>query len=45
VLGLAVIESDVTPELAVAAIESVQVLGAFVAAPAIRQALADRIHS
>lgn len=45
VLGLAVIEDDVTPELATAAIASIQVLGAFVAAPAIRQALADRIHT
>ena len=45
VLGLAVIEDDVDPELARAAIASVQVLGALVAAPAIRDALADRIHS
>ncbi|SFB88689.1 CopG family transcriptional regulator [Massilia yuzhufengensis] len=45
VLGLAVIEDDVTPELASAAIESVQVLGAFLASPAVRQALADRIHT
>jgi Arc/MetJ-type ribon-helix-helix transcriptional regulator len=45
VLGLAVIEDDVTPELAVAAIASVQVLGAFIAAPATKQALADRIHT
>jgi Arc/MetJ-type ribon-helix-helix transcriptional regulator len=45
VLGLAVIEDDVSPELASSAIASVQVLGAFVAAPATRQALADRIHS
>ncbi len=45
VLGLAVIENEVTPELAVAAIESVQVLGAFIASPAVRQALADRINS
>lgn len=45
VLGLAVIEDDVTPELADRAIASVQVLGAFIAAPATRQVLADRIHS
>ena len=45
VLGLAVIEDDVTPELADQAIASVQVLGAFIAAPATRQVLADRIHS
>jgi Arc/MetJ-type ribon-helix-helix transcriptional regulator len=45
VLGLAVIEDDVTAELAGAAIASVQVLGAFIASPAVRQALADRIHT
>ncbi|NNG23470.1 CopG family transcriptional regulator [Telluria aromaticivorans] len=45
VLGLAVIEDDVTPELADQAIASVQVLGAFIAAPATRQVLADRIHT
>lgn len=45
VLGLAVIEDDVDPELARQAIASVQVLGAFIAAPATRQALADRIHT
>lgn len=45
VLGLAVIEDDVSPELALAAIASVQVLGAFLAAPATKQALAERIHT
>ena len=45
VLGLAVIEDEVTPELADRAIASVQVLGAFIAAPATRQVLADRIHT
>jgi Arc/MetJ-type ribon-helix-helix transcriptional regulator len=45
VLGLAVIEDDVTPELADQAIASVQVLGAFIAAPATRQVLADRLLS
>lgn len=45
VLGLAVIDDDVPAELAVQAIASVQVLGAFVAAPAVRQALAGRIHT
>ncbi|MGH8852747.1 MAG: CopG family transcriptional regulator [Telluria sp.] len=45
VLGLAVIEDDVSPKLADAAIASIQVLGAFLASPAVRQALADRIHS
>lgn len=44
VLGLAVIEDDVPPELARSAIASLQVLGAFIASPAVRQALADRIH-
>ena len=42
VLGLASIASDVTPELARAAIASVQVLGAFHASPAVKAALADR---
>ena len=45
VLGLAVIEDDVPPELAAAASASIQVLGAFIASPAVRQALADRIHT
>ena len=45
VLGLAVIEDDVMPDLADQAIASVQVLGAFIAAPATRQVLADRIHT
>lgn len=44
VVGLARIANDVTPELALAAIESVTVLGAFQASPAVRQALAGRIH-
>lgn len=44
VVGLARIADDVTPELARAAIESVNVLGAFQASPAVRRALADRIH-
>ena len=44
VVGLARIAPDVTPELARAAIESVTVLGAFQASPAVRRALADRIH-
>jgi Arc/MetJ-type ribon-helix-helix transcriptional regulator len=41
-IGLATIASDVTPELARAAIASVQVLGAFQASPAVKAALADR---
>ena len=44
VVGLARIADDVTPELARAAIESVTVLGAFQASPAVRRALADRIR-
>jgi Arc/MetJ-type ribon-helix-helix transcriptional regulator len=42
VLGLATIAADVTPELARAAIASVEVLGAFQASPAVKAALADR---
>jgi Arc/MetJ-type ribon-helix-helix transcriptional regulator len=45
VLGLAVIEDDVPAELASAAIATIQVLGAFIASPAVRQVLADRIHT
>ena len=44
VLGLASIATDVTPELALATIESVSVLGAFHASPAVKTALADRIR-
>jgi len=44
VVGLARIDADVTPELAQAAIESVTVLGAFQASPAVRKALADRMR-
>jgi len=44
VVGLARLADDVTPELASAAIESVSVLGAFHAPPAVRRALADRIR-
>lgn len=42
VLGLASIADDVTPELALATITSVEVLGAFRASPAIKAALAAR---
>ena len=42
VLGLASIAADVTPELARAAIASVEVLGAFQASAAVKAALADR---
>lgn len=44
VLGLARIADDVPPELALATIESIVVLGAFQASAAVRRALADRIH-
>jgi Arc/MetJ-type ribon-helix-helix transcriptional regulator len=43
VLGLATIASDVTPELALATINSVMVLGALHATPAVKAVLADRI--
>jgi Arc/MetJ-type ribon-helix-helix transcriptional regulator len=43
VVGLARIAGDVSPELALAAIESVSVLGALHAPPAVRQALASRM--
>jgi Arc/MetJ-type ribon-helix-helix transcriptional regulator len=45
VLGLASIADDVTPELALATIESLEVLGAFRASPAVKSALAERIRS
>ncbi|MFM9926302.1 CopG family transcriptional regulator [Variovorax sp. H27-G14] len=44
VLGLAVIAPDVSPELAGAAIESITVLGALHASPAVKAALAGRIR-
>lgn len=44
VLGLASIAEDVSPELARATIDSVVVLGALHASPAVKSALADRIH-
>jgi Arc/MetJ-type ribon-helix-helix transcriptional regulator len=43
VVGLARIAKDVSPELARATIESIEVLGAFHASDAVRKALADRI--
>jgi Arc/MetJ-type ribon-helix-helix transcriptional regulator len=43
VLGLATVADDVSPELALATIEAVEVLGAFRASPAVKRALADRI--
>jgi Arc/MetJ-type ribon-helix-helix transcriptional regulator len=44
VLGLATIDDDVTPELALAAIASIRVLGAFLASGPVKAALADRIQ-
>ncbi|TMH64153.1 MAG: CopG family transcriptional regulator [Betaproteobacteria bacterium] len=44
VLGLARIATDVSAALALATIESVSVLGAFQASPAVKAALANRIH-
>ena len=44
VLGLASIDSDVAPELAVATIESITVLGALHASAAVKAALAGRIQ-
>ena len=43
VLGLATIADDVTPELALATIESITVLGALHASKAVKDALAHRI--
>ena len=43
-LGLVRIDDDVTPELALATIESIAVLGALQASPAVKAALADRIR-
>lgn len=43
VLGLAVIESDVSPDLARTTIASIQVLGALHASPEVRAALGNRI--
>ncbi|RJG03889.1 CopG family transcriptional regulator [Noviherbaspirillum sedimenti] len=44
VLGLASIGADVSPELALATIDSVTVLGALHASAAVKAALAGRIH-
>lgn len=44
VLGLAIIDDDVSVELARAAIAQVRVLGAFSASPAVKAALADRLR-
>lgn len=44
VLGLASFGADVTPELALATISSIEVLGALHASPAVKAALAGRIR-
>jgi len=44
VLGLASIADDVTPELALATIDSIVVMGALHASSAVKAALADRIR-
>lgn len=44
VVGMANIASDVTPELALDTIQSLQVYGVLRASPAVRDALADRIR-
>jgi len=44
VLGLASIAEDVSPQLALATIDSLVVLGALQASPAVKAALADRIR-
>jgi Arc/MetJ-type ribon-helix-helix transcriptional regulator len=44
VIGMLVIESDVTPELADQAIESIRVRGVFRASDAVKEVLKDRIR-
>ena len=44
ILGLATVAPDVDPELARATIDSVVVLGSFVASPEVKVALGDRIR-
>jgi hypothetical protein len=44
VLGLASIAEDVSPELALATIDSIEVLGAFRASTAVKAALAGRLR-
>jgi Arc/MetJ-type ribon-helix-helix transcriptional regulator len=44
VIGLVTIAADVTPDLALAVIESITVLGALQASDPVKAALADRIH-
>src|ERR671916_1601347 len=45
VLGLASIADDVSPELAQATIDSVEVLGTFRASPSVKAALSGRVRS
>jgi Arc/MetJ-type ribon-helix-helix transcriptional regulator len=45
VLGLASIDEDVSPEIALETIDSIVVLGALRASPAVKSALAGRIRS
>jgi Arc/MetJ-type ribon-helix-helix transcriptional regulator len=44
VVGLATIADDVTPELALATIDSITILGALQASKSLKEALADRIR-
>ena len=44
ILGLASIADDVSPELALATIDSINVLGAFRASDAVKRSLAERIR-
>jgi hypothetical protein len=44
VLGLVTIANEVTPELALATIESIEVLGALQASPAVKAALSSRLR-
>jgi Arc/MetJ-type ribon-helix-helix transcriptional regulator len=44
VTGLLSIGSDVSPELALATIQSIKVVGVFRASASVKEALADRIH-
>jgi Arc/MetJ-type ribon-helix-helix transcriptional regulator len=44
VVGMVRISDDVTPQLALDTIESLQVFGVLRASPQVKQALADRIH-
>ena len=45
VIGAAVLEDDITPELALATIQRIKVYGGLKASPAVKEALAERIKS